>query len=166
MAKDTNKSIVQDITANDFSDLMNKLWVQLFDVDQKESTWEDHATLKNVEAFHHTYCAANKISAFLPKMHPLYSASIPSKQQRTPARFDISEPPLRAMIGPANKRKKRGETATNTMAASKATETEITRNGLETIAMVQGKTRKWGRPPKKSSEVAGRTRQRKSRRLW
>lgn len=88
-AKDTYTYIVQEVMAHDLCDPMKKLWlVQWFGVYQTESTWEDHVTLEDVEAFHH-YCAANKLSAFLPKAHPLYSASNPTKQRRTPAQFDI-----------------------------------------------------------------------------
>ena len=41
---------------------MNKLWlVPWFGLDQTENTLENHATLKDIEAFHH-YCAANKLA--------------------------------------------------------------------------------------------------------
>ena len=62
--KDTDENVVQAVTAHD---PMNKLWlVQWFGFDQTENTWENHANLKDVEAFHH-YCTANKVNAFLPR---------------------------------------------------------------------------------------------------
>ena len=60
------------------------------------------------------------------------------------------KPPLRTMIGSANKRKRRGRPATNTMTVSIATETEEKHNeqSTETIAGVSKKDTEKGNTTK------------------
>jgi len=51
--RDMDESVVLQILEHDFSDTENKLWlVQLYGKDPPSSSWENRATLKDVEAFH------------------------------------------------------------------------------------------------------------------
>ena len=84
--RDTDESVVLRILEHDFRNTMDKRWFVEWFGDDTPHTWEGHATLKNVEAFHQ-YCATHQLNAFLPKDHPEFSASKPSTQRRAPEQF-------------------------------------------------------------------------------
>ena len=75
--------------------------------DAPNNTWENHATLNGVEAFHQ-YCATHRLNAFLPKEHPQFSASKPSTQRKTPDQYAKPQAPS-AIIGTAPEKRKRGD---------------------------------------------------------
>ena len=105
--RDMDESVVLQILEHDFSDTENKLWlVQWYGEDPPSSSWENHATLKDV-AFHQ-YCATHRSNAFLPKEQPQFSASRPSTQRRGPAQYATPQEPQLPSIGTAQQKKKRG----------------------------------------------------------
>ena len=112
--------MVLQIFEHDFSDTNNKLWlVQWYGDDAPSNTWENHATLKDVEAFHQ-YCATHTLNAFLPYEHPQFSASKPSTQRRMPDQYAIPQAPPDVLIGPMPEERKRGRPAKH-----RATETTV-----------------------------------------
>ena len=101
--------MVLQILEHEFSDTDNKLWlVQWHSDDTPSNTWENHATLKDVEAFHR-YCATHRLNAILPNEHPQFSASKPRTQRRTPEKFATPQAPPDALIEPAPEKRKRGD---------------------------------------------------------
>jgi hypothetical protein len=110
--RDTDESVVLRILDHDFSDTTDKRWlVEWFGADSPH-TWERHATLKNVEAFHQ-YCATHQLNAFLPKDHPEFSASKPSTQRRAPGQFAVPVEPKEITTEPELPKKKRGRPPKN-----------------------------------------------------
>jgi hypothetical protein len=153
--KDTDETIVEQVIAHNFEDPYNKTWlVRWFGDAQPKETWTTHDNLKDVEAFHH-YCAAHKLNAFLPKKHPLYSASIPSVQRRAPDQFAIPSAPQPSFIGPQLQKRGRGRPANNGVAAQNMEDMgarhEETPTEESAIAGEGEQKRKRGRPPKQPS---------------
>ena len=55
---DTDETVVLQILEHEFSGTEKKIWlVQWYGEDPPNSTWKNHATLKDVKAFHQ-YCTA------------------------------------------------------------------------------------------------------------
>jgi len=101
--KEADENVFQAVTAHDFGDPINKLWlVQWFGFDQAENTWENHSTSKRF-----IITVRRKNLMLFYRNHTHYTqTSNPNKQRRTPSQFDIPEPPLQPMIVPANKWKR------------------------------------------------------------
>ena len=74
--RDTDESVVLRILEHDFRNTMDKRWFG----DDTPHTWEGHATLKNVEAFHQ-YCATHQLNTFLPKDHPEFWVAVRRQNQ-------------------------------------------------------------------------------------
>ena len=81
--------MVLKILEHNYSNMDNKVWlVQWHGDDAPSNTWENHATLKDVEALHQ-YCATHGLEAFLPKT---LIVPVPEKRERgRPAKHHATE---------------------------------------------------------------------------